>query len=251
MAGIIYINLFICGSLKALEPRKEKNMQRSKRYKSLKEQVNSNKTYSIDEAIKMLMKNANSKFDESVEVHLRTGIDPKQADQQIRGTIVLPHGTGKEKRIAVFAEGEKLAEAEAAGADVFGGQELIDKIKQTKEVDFDVSVATPEMMKKMASVAKVLGPKGLMPSPKTDTVTTDIKGTVEQLKKGKLSFKNDTTGNLHQLVGKVSFGEEKLQENIEAFVQNIRDNKPTGAKGEFIKSVTVTSTMGVGIKVNL
>ncbi|MFA7169432.1 MAG: 50S ribosomal protein L1 [Candidatus Paceibacterota bacterium] len=226
-------------------------MQRSKRYKSLKEQVNSNKTYSIDEAIKMLMKNANSKFDESVEVHLRTGIDPKQADQQIRGTIVLPHGTGKEKRIAVFAEGEKLAEAEAAGADVFGGQELIDKIKQTKEVDFDVSVATPEMMKKMASVAKVLGPKGLMPSPKTDTVTTDIKGTVEQLKKGKLSFKNDTTGNLHQLVGKVSFGEEKLQENIEAFVQNIRDNKPTGAKGEFIKSVTVTSTMGVGIKVNL
>jgi large subunit ribosomal protein L1 len=199
----------------------------------------------------MLVKNANSKFDESVEVHMRTGIDTKQADQQIRGTIVLPHGTGKEKRIAVFAEGEKLTEAKDAGADVFGGQELIDKIKNTKEVDFDVSVATPEMMKKMASIAKVLGPKGLMPSPKTDTVTTDIKGTVEQLKKGKLSFKNDTTGNLHQLVGKVSFGEEKLRENIETFVKNIRDNKPTGAKGEFIKSVTVTSTMGVGIKINL
>ena len=226
-------------------------MQRSKRYKGLKEQVDSTKRYSVEEAVKMLVKNANSKFDESVEIHIRTGIDPKQADQQIRGTIVLPHGTGKEKRIAVFAEGEKLMEAEAAGADVFGGQDLIDKIKNTKEVDFDVSVATPEMMKKMASVAKVLGPKGLMPSPKTDTVTTDIKGTVEQLKKGKLSYKNDATSNLHQLVGKVSFGEEKLKENIEAYLQTIRDNKPTGAKGEFIKTITVTSTMGVGIKINL
>jgi large subunit ribosomal protein L1 len=226
-------------------------MQRSKRYRALKEQVDRNKTYTIDEAVKLLVKNANTKFDESVEVHLRTGIDPKQADQQIRGTIVLPHGTGKEKKIAVFAEGEQLIEAEAAGADVFGGQDLIDKIKNTKEVNFDVSVATPDMMRKMASVAKILGPKGLMPSPKTDTVTTDIKGTVEQLKKGKLSFKNDTTSNVHQLVGKVSFGEEKLCDNIQAFVQNIRDNKPTGAKGEFIKSVTVTSTMGVGIKVNL
>lgn len=226
-------------------------MKRSKRHSALKEQVDSTKVYSIEDAVKMLVGNANSKFNESVEVHMRTGIDPKQADQQIRGTIVLPHGTGKEKRIAVFAEGEKQEDARAAGADVVGGQELIDKIKQTKEVDFDVSVATPEMMKKMASIAKVLGPKGLMPSPKTDTVTVDIKETVEQLKKGKLSFKNDTTGNLHQLVGKISFGEEKLRENIQAFVQNIRDNKPTGAKGEFIKSVTVTSTMGVGIKVNL
>lgn len=226
-------------------------MNRSKRYRALREQVDSVQKYSIEEAIKMMVKNANSKFDESVEVHIRTGIDPKQADQQIRGNIVLPHGTGKEKRIAVFAEGEKLIEAEQAGADVFGGQDLIDKIKASKEVDFDVSVATPEMMKKMASIAKVLGPKGLMPSPKTDTVTVDIKGTVEQLKKGKLSFKNDSTSNIHQLVGKISFGEEKLRENIEAFVQNLRDNKPTGAKGEFIKTITITSTMGVGIKVNL
>ncbi len=226
-------------------------MQRSKRYKNLREQVDNNKRYSLDEAVKMLIKNANSKFDESVEIHIRTGIDPKQADQQIRGTIVLPHGTGKEKRIAVFAEGEKLIEAEAAGADVFGGQELIDKIKQTKEVDFDVSVATPEMMKKMASIAKVLGPKGLMPSPKTDTVTNDIKETVEQLKKGKLSFKNDATSNLHQLVGKVSFGEEKIKENIETFIQNIKDNKPSGAKGEFIKNISISSTMGIGIKINL
>jgi large subunit ribosomal protein L1 len=226
-------------------------MQRSKRYRTLREQVDKTKVYSIEEAVKLLVKNANSKFDESVEVHIRTGIDPKQADQQIRGTIVLPHGTGKEKKIAVFAEGEQLIEAEAAGADVFGGQDLIDKIKNTKEVNFDVSVATPEMMRKMAPIAKVLGPKGLMPSPKTDTVTTDIKSTVEQLKKGKLSFKNDNTSNIHQLVGKISFGEEKLCENIQAFVRNIRDNKPAGAKGEFIKSVTITSTMGVGIKVNL
>lgn len=226
-------------------------MQRSKRYKGLREQVDSTKAYSIEEAVKMLVKNANSKFNESVEVHMRTSIDPKQADQQIRGTIVLPHGTGKEKRIAVFAEGEQLIEAETAGADIFGGQDLIDKIKQTKEVDFDVSVATPEMMRKMASIAKILGPKGLMPSPKTDTVTADIKGTVEQLKKGKLSFKNDAQGNLHQLVGKISFGEDKLKENIEAFVQNIRDNKPTGAKGEFIKNISITSTMGIGIKVNI
>lgn len=226
-------------------------MQRSKRYRALREQVDKTKVYSIEEAVKLLVKNANSKFDESVEVHIRTGIDPKQADQQIRGTIVLPHGTGKEKKIAVFAEGEQLIEAEAAGADVFGGQDLIDKIKNTKEVNFDVSVATPEMMRKMAPIAKVLGPKGLMPSPKTDTVTTDIKSTVEQLKKGKLSFKNDNTSNIHQLVGKISFGEEKLCENIQAFVRNIRDNKPAGAKGEFIKSVTITSTMGVGIKVNL
>lgn len=226
-------------------------MQRSKRYRSLKEQVDTSKKYSLEEAIQLLVKNANSKFDESVEIHIRTGIDPKQSDQQVRGNIVLPHGTGKEKRIAVFAEGEKLAEAQEAGADIFGGQELIDKIKNTKEVDFDVSVATPEMMKKMAPIAKVLGPKGLMPSPKTDTVTTDIKGTVEQLKKGKLSFKNDNTSNIHQLVGKISFGEEKLKENIETFIQNVKDNRPAGAKGEFIKTITVASTMGIGIKINL
>jgi large subunit ribosomal protein L1 len=226
-------------------------MKRSRRYRALKESFDKNKVYSLEEAVKMLVKNANSKFDESVEVHLRTGIDTKQADQQIRGTITLPNGTGKEKRIAVFVEGEKQIEAKEAGADIVGGQELVEKIKLSKEVDFDVAVATPEMMKKMASVAKILGPKGIMPSPKTDTVTTDIKSAVEQLKKGKLSFKNDSTGNIHQLVGKVSFGEEKVKENIEAFVKNINDHKPSGVKGEFIRSVTVTSTMGIGIKINL
>ena len=226
-------------------------MKRSKRYKSVKEKIDKNKIYSVDEAVEFLVENAKTKFDEGVEVHLRTNIDPKQADQLIRGAVVLPHGIGKEKKIAVFAEGDKAAEAKEAGADLIGGEDLIGKIKQTKEIDFDISVATPEMMRKLASIAKILGPKGLMPSPKTDTVTMDIKKTVEQLKKGKINFKNDDSGNVHQLVGKVSFGKDKLKENIMIYIQAIKDARPSGAKGEFIKNVVVTSTMGVGIKVGL
>ena len=226
-------------------------MKRSKRYKSIKEKIDKNKIYSVDEVVEFLIENAKTKFDESVEVHLRTNIDPKQADQLIRGSVVLPHGIGKEKKIAVFAEGDKAVEAKEAGADLVGGEDLIEKIKQTKEIDFDVSVATPEMMRKLAGIAKILGPKGLMPSPKTDTVTMDIKKTVEQLKKGKINFKNDDSGNVHQLVGKVSFGKDKLKENITAYIQVIKDARPSGAKGEFIKNVVVTSTMGVGIKAGL
>ena len=226
-------------------------MKRSKRYKSIKEKIDKNKIYSVDEVVEFLIENAKTKFDESVEVHLRTNIDPKQADQLIRGSVVLPHGIGKEKKIAVFAEGDKAVEAKEAGADLVGGEDLIEKIKQTKEIDFDVSVATPEMMRKLAGIAKILGPKGLMPSPKTDTVTMDIKKTVEQLKKGKINFKNDDSGNVHQLVGKVSFGKDKLKENITAYIQAIKDARPSGAKGEFIKNVVVTSTMGVGIKAGL
>lgn len=226
-------------------------MKRSKRYKSAKEKIDKNKIYGVGEAVKLLVENAKAKFDESVEVHMRTGIDPKQSDQLIRGTVILPHGTGKEKKIAVFAEGDKAAEAQKAGADLVGGQELIDKIKQTGQADFDVSVATPDMMKKLAPIAKVLGPKGLMPSPKTDTVTMNIEKTVEQLKKGKVNFKNDDAGNVHQMIGKVSFGDKRLAENIMAFVQAVKDSKPSGAKGDFIKNITVTSTMGVGIRVGL
>ncbi|MCK4525478.1 MAG: 50S ribosomal protein L1 [Candidatus Andersenbacteria bacterium] len=226
-------------------------MKRSKRYKSVKEKIEKDKKYSVDEAVKLLIENANAKFDESVEVHFRTNIDSKQADQLIRGSVVLPYGIGKEKKIAVFAEGEKAEEAKEAGADIIGGEELVAKIKQTKQVDFDVSVATPDMMRKLAVIAKVLGPKGLMPSPKTDTVTVDIKKTVEQLKKGKLNFKNDDSGNIHQLVGKVSFGDEKLRENIKSFIQAIKEARPSGAKGEFIKTITVTSTMGAGIRIGL
>ncbi|MEA1937447.1 MAG: 50S ribosomal protein L1 [Patescibacteria group bacterium] len=226
-------------------------MKRSKRYKSVKEKIDKNKIYSVNEAVEFLVENAKTKFDESVEVHLRTNIDPKQADQLIRGSVVLPYGTGKEKKIAVFAEGDKAMEAKEADADLIGGEELIEKIKQKKEIDFDVSVATPDMMRKLASIAKILGPKGLMPSPKTGTVTIDIKKTVEQLKKGKINFKNDDSGNVHQLVGKVSFGKDKLKENITAHIQAIKDAKPSGAKGDFIKNIVVTSTMGVGIKVGL
>ncbi len=226
-------------------------MKRSKRYKSVREKIDRNKLYGIDEAVKILAENAKAKFNESVEVHIKTGIDTKQSDQLIRGTVILPYGTGKEKRIAVFAEADKTMEAKEAGADIVGGEELVDKIKQTKEVEFDVAVATPGMMRKLAPIAKILGPKGLMPSPKTDTVTMDIGKTVEQLKKGKLNFKNDAAGNIHQMVGKVSFGEKKLKENILAFIQAVKESKPAGAKGDFIKSITIASTMGVGIKVNL
>lgn len=226
-------------------------MKRSKRYKSIKSKIGEGKLYGIDEAVELLAENAKAKFDESVEIHIRTAIDIKQSDQLIRGTVVLPHGTGKEKKIAVFVEGEKAEEAKKAGADIVGGEELIGKIKQAKQADFDISVATPDMMKKLAPIAKILGPKGLMPSPKTDTVTMDIGKTVEQLKKGKLSFKNDATGNIHQMVGKVSFGEGKLKENIIAFVQAVKDSKPSGVKGDFIKSITITSTMGAGIRIGL
>ncbi len=225
-------------------------MKRSKRYKSVREKIDKDKVYNINEAVKILIENSNVKFDESVEIHFRTNLDPKQSDQQIRGTMVLPHGTGKEKKIAVFAEGDQAKEAEDAGADLVGGEDLIAKIKKTKEVDFDIAVATPDMMRKLATVAKILGPKGLMPSPKTETVSTDIKKTVQQLKKGKLNFKNDETGNIHQIVGKISFGEDKLKENITAFVQMMRDSKPSGAKGDYIKNIVVTSTMGVGIKIS-
>ncbi len=224
-------------------------MKRSKRYKSVKEKIEKDKKYSVEEAVDFLIENAKVKFDESVEVHFRTNINPKQADQLIRGAVVLPHSVGKEKRVAVFVEGDKAAEAKEAGADLVGGEELISKIKQTKQIDFDVSVATPDMMRKLAGIAKILGPKGLMPSPKTDTVTMDIKKTVEQLKKGKINFKNDDSGNVHQMVGKVSLGKDKLKENVTAYIQAIKDSRPSGVKGEFIKTITVSSTMGVGIRI--
>jgi len=226
-------------------------MKRSKRYKNIKEKIEKNKKYSVEEAVKFLVENAKTKFDESVEIHFRTGINPKQADQLIRGTVVLPHSVGKEKKIAVFVEGDKATEAKEAGADLVGGEELITKIKQTKEINFDVSVATPDMMRKLAGIAKILGPKGLMPSPKTETVTTDIKKTVEQLKKGKINFKNDDSGNVHQMIGKVSLGEDKLKENISSYIQAVKDSRPSGVKGEFLKTITVSSTMGVGIRIGL
>jgi len=207
------------------------------------------KAYSLDEAFKLVKENAKAKFDESLEVHIRLGIDPKKGEQQVRGTVVLPHGTGKSKKIAVFTEKEK--EAKDAGADIVGGEELIKKIKTKGVIDFDVAVATPDMMPKLAQIAKILGPKGLMPSPKNETVTTDIKKTVKELKGGKITFKNDETCNLHQLIGKISWDENKLKENLEALLAALNKVKPATAKGIFIKQVVLSSSMGPGVKVEL
>lgn len=225
-------------------------MSRSKRYKKIAEKVDKTKIYLVSEALKGLKENASAKFDESVEVHVRLGIDAGKADQAVRGMVNLPHGSGKTKRVAVFAESAKAEEGKKAGADMVGGDDLIGKIKQTGKIDFDVAVATPDMMKKLAPVAKILGPKGLMPSPKTETVTMDIGKVVGELKKGKAEFRSDDSGNIHIGIGKVSFGEEKLRENFTEFLNTLKNSRPAAAKGDFIKSVHITSTMGPSFKVN-
>lgn len=211
--------------------------------------MKNNKIYILDKAIKLVKENAKAKFDESVEVHLRLGIDPKKGEQQMRAICVLPHGTGKTKKIAVFTDQKK--EAEDSGADMVGGKELIQKIKTTKVIDFDVAVASPEIMKDMAQIAKILGPKGLMPSPKNETVTKNISKTVKELKGGKIAFKNDETSNIHQMIGKISWNDEKLKENFEAFLNAVKKAKPAGVKGNYIKQIVLCSTMGPGVKVLL
>lgn len=223
-------------------------MFRGKKYKAVAEKIDKNKAYSIEEAVKLMKENKIAKFDESVEVHIKTNVDPKKGDQQIRGTVSLPHGTGKTKRVAVITSTSEK-EAKEAGADVVGGEELIEKF--AKKIDFDVLVATPEMMPKLAKVAKILGPKGLMPNPKTETVTTKIKEAVEALKKGRAAFKNDDSANVHQSVGKLSFDDAKLVENIKFFIETIGKSKPAAFKGKMIANITVCSTMGRGIKVDL
>ncbi|MEK7598274.1 MAG: 50S ribosomal protein L1 [Patescibacteria group bacterium] len=223
-------------------------MKHGKKYRSAIEKVNRNKAYLIEEAVKFIKENKSTKFDESVEIHIKTNIDSKKSDQSVRGTVVLPYGTGKAKKIAVITS-TSVAEAKEAGADIVGGEELIDKI--SKKINFDVLVATPEMMPKLAKVAKILGPKGLMPNPKTETVTMKIRETVEALKKGKAAFKNDDTGNIHQIIGKVSFEENKLSENIKTFLESVSKVKPAGLKGKLVSSATICSTMGPGIKISV
>jgi large subunit ribosomal protein L1 len=223
-----------------------------KRYKAAKQLVDDKKTYSPADAIELAQKTATTKFDSSVEVHVRLGIDPKKGEQQVRGTVSLPHGSGKTKKVAVFVAGaEKEKEAKEAGADMVGGEELIAQIASTGKTDFDIAIATPDMMPKMAKIAKVLGPKGLMPSPKNETVTTNIGKTVAELRGGKVAYKNDDTANIHQIIGKASFTKEKLLENFTAFMEAIRRAKPATSKGTYIQSVTVTTTMGPGIKSSL
>lgn len=205
----------------------------------------------LDEAIKLVKENARARFDESIELHIKLGIDPKKSEQLVRGTVVLPHGTGRSKKIAAFVTQAKSKEAKEAGAYLVGGEDLITKIKQTKKCDFDIAVAEPAMMKDLAQIARILGPKGLMPTPKNETVTTDIKKTIEQLKKGKITFKNDDTGNIHQIVGKISWSETKLKENLEKFLKVVKETKPSGVKGLFMKNIVLVSTMGKAIRVNL
>jgi len=221
-------------------------MKRGKKYRAIADKIDKNNIYTVEEAVKLMKENKLAKFDESVEVHIKTNVDPKKGDQQVRATVILPHGTGKSKKIAVITSTSEK-EAKEAGADIVGGEELIEKF--TKKIDFDILVATPEMMPKLAKVAKILGPKGLMPNPKTETVTTKIKETVEALKKGKAAFKNDDTANIHQVVGKLSFEDAKLSENIKAFVEAVEKSKPAAFKGKLVANITVCSTMGKGIKI--
>lgn len=225
-------------------------MKRGKNYKKAFEKVEKDKKYTIEEAVKIIKENKIAKFDESVEIHAKLSIDPKKGEQQVRGAVVLPHGTGKTKKVAVVTS-IKAKEAKDAGADMVGGEEMIEKIKNNKISAFDILVATPEMMPKLAQVAKILGPRGLMPSPKTETVTEKIKETVEMLKKGKVNFKNDDGSNVHQVVGKVSFDGSKLVENIKSFMEAVVKAKPQALKGKYLISASICSTMGPGVKINL
>ncbi|PMP76649.1 MAG: 50S ribosomal protein L1 [Sulfurihydrogenibium sp.] len=228
--------------------------KRGKKYLEAIKLIDKEKAYSLDEAIKKLKevsKVLQRKFDETVEFIVRLGVDPKYADQMVRGSVVLPHGLGKELKVLVIAQGEKLKEAEEAGADYVGGEELINKIANENWIDFDVVIATPDMMPKMAKLGKILGPRGLMPNPKVGTVTNDVKKAVTEAKKGRVEFKVDKTGNLHVPVGKISFDDEKLKENILAVLDAVLKAKPTGAKGQYIKNAVIKTTMSPAIKLDL
>lgn len=217
---------------------------------ALAAKVEKNKLYTLDEAVALLKDTSGVKFDASVEVHANLGIDPKKGEQQIRGTVVMPHGTGKKIKIAAFVTADKEKDAKEAGADFIYGEEEIKKIKDTGKIDFDIAVTTPDMMPKLAMAAKVLGPKGLMPNPKTETVNPNVKKMIEDLKKGKITFKNDDTANVHVGVGKVSFSEAQIKENITAFIEVLTKAKPSTAKGTFIKNLVVKTTMGPAIKIS-
>ena len=219
-----------------------------KRIINLKKGLDLEKRYSLKEAVALVKKTANAKFDETLELHFKLGIDVKQSDQQVRSTVALPHGTGKTKKIAVIAKGEKEKEAQAAGADIYGGAELIEKIFGGF-MDFDVLVVTPDMMKDASKLGKTLGPKGLMPNPKSGTVTFDVAKTVKELKAGRIEFKADPQGIVHAVAGKVSFTDEKLVENVQSVIDAVMKVKPSSSKGVYMESVFLSSTMGAGIAV--
>jgi len=221
----------------------------AKKYQESVKLIDRSKQYDIQEAIELVKKTAKANFDETVDLAVRLGVDPRKNDQQVRGAVVLPNGTGKTQRVLVFAKGEKVKEAEAAGADYVGDQEYINKINQGW-FEFDVIVATPDMMAEVGKLGRVLGPKGLMPNPKTGTVTFEVEKAVKEIKAGKVEFRVDKAGNVHVPIGKVSFENEKLIENFQTVIEAIVKAKPPAAKGTYLKSITVSATMGPGIKVN-
>ncbi|MFK3939286.1 50S ribosomal protein L1 [Alkalihalobacillus sp. NPDC078783] len=224
--------------------------KKGKKYQEALKLVDKDTSYSPAEAIELVKKTATAKFDESVEVAVRLGVDPKKADQQIRGAVVLPNGTGKTQRVLVFAKGEKAKEAEAAGADFVGEEDFINKINQGW-FDFDVIVATPDMMAQVGKLGRVLGPKGLMPNPKTGTVTFDVTKAVNEIKAGKVEYRVEKSGNVHVPIGKVSFEDDKLVENFKTIVDTLLKAKPSAAKGTYMRNVSIASTMGPGIRVNV
>ena len=225
-------------------------MKRGKKYLEAAKTIDRGTLYDRDEAVALVKKTAVAKFDETIEAHIRTGCDGRHADQQIRGAVVLPHGTGKKVRILVFAKDAKADEAKAAGADYVGGMELIEKIQKENWFEFDVVVATPDMMGVVGRIGRVLGPKGLMPNPKAGTVTMDVTKAIQEIKAGKIEYRLDKTNIIHVPVGKASFTEEQLADNFQTLIDAINKARPAAVKGQFLKSVVLTSTMGPGVKIN-
>lgn len=224
-------------------------MKHSKRYNEASKKVDKTVEYSLEEAVHKLKETANAKFNESVEMHVGLGVDPRRADQMVRGTVMLPHGTGKTVRVVVLAKGVKETEAKEAGADHVGNDELIEKIKGGW-LDFEVIIATPDMMGQVGKLGKLLGPRGLMPNPKSGTVTFEVADAVKQVKAGKIEFKVDRYGIVHAAIGKVSFNEEQIKENVKSFIETIMRLRPPSAKGQYVKNITITSTMGPGINLS-
>ncbi len=226
-------------------------MKKSKRHVANLEKIEKNKLYSVEEAVKLVKETSNSKFDATVEVAMNLNLDVKKVDQQLRGAVVLPYGTGKTKKILVLTKGEGAKAARELGADYVGDVDMITKIEKENWFDFDVIIATPDMMPMLGKIGKLLGPKGLMPNPKTGTVTNDVAKAVEETKKGKVNYRTDSFGNVHGIVGKVSFDDDKLVENLKVFVEAIMKVKPSTVKGTYVKNISISSTMGPGIKVDL
>ncbi len=225
-------------------------MKHGKRYTEGAKEIDRNRVYDLEEAIAIVKKNATAKFDETIEAHVRTGCDGRHADQQIRGSVVLPHGTGKSVRILVFAKDAKADEAKAAGADYVGAEDMVQKIQKENWFDFDAVVATPDMMSVVGRLGRILGPRGMMPNPKTGTVTMDVANAVNEIKAGKIEYRLDKTNIVHVPVGKASFTEEQLGDNLNTLFDVLIKARPAAVKGQFLKTVTLTSTMGPGVKVN-